>query len=108
MDPIEESQPKEVTPVEEQPTPVTKDKTLEERVTALEAKVAELEPKVSDVIETVTPVKKTLQIVIEKEGDEIKVRRKILVTVAGNSEEQWEDATSEVDDQTKEDLLNGS
>ncbi len=108
MDSIEESQPKEATPVEEQPTPVTKDKTLDERVAILEAKMSELEPKVSDVIETVTPVKKTLQVVLEKEGDEIKIRRKVLVTVAGNSEEQWEDATSEIDDQTKEEILNGS
>ena len=106
MDPIEESQPEEAAPVEEQPQ--TKDKTLEERVTALEAKMAELEPKVTDVIQTVTPVKQTLQVVIEKEGEEIKVRRKILVTVAGNSEEQWEDATKDVDKKTKEAILNGS
>ncbi len=109
MDPIEESQPEEkAAQVEEQPKPVTSDKTLEERVVALEVKVAELEHKVTDVIETVTPIKKTLQVVLEKEGNEVKVRRKILVTVAGNSEEQWEDATDEVDKKTKEAILNGS
>lgn len=107
MDPTKENQP-EVTTIEEQPTPETKDKTLEERVATLEDKMAVLEPKVSDVIETVTPVKRTLQVVLEKEGDEVKVRRKVLVTVAGNSEEQWEDATNEIDPETKEEILNGS
>lgn len=87
---------------------VSEEKTLEERVTALEAKVAALEPKVSDVEDAVKPVRQILQVIVEKEGDITKVRRKVLVTVGGNSQEKWEDATEEVDQQVKEDLLNGA
>lgn len=100
MDPIEEK------PVEEKP--VLEDKTLEERVSVLEAKVAALEPKVTDVEDAVKPVRQILQVVVEKEGDVIKVRRKILVTIGGNSQEKWEDATEEIDQDIKEELLNGA
>ncbi len=104
MDPIEDTQAEET-----QPKPVeTVDKALEERVAVLEEKVAALEPKVSDVEEAVKPIRQTLQVVIEREGSVTKVRRKVLVTIAGNSQEKWEDATEEVDPQVKEDLLNGT
>lgn len=104
MDSIEEAKPVEI--VDEKPA--ISDKSLEERVAALEVKVAQIEPKITEVQETVTPVKQTLQVVIEKEGDVVKVRRKVLVTIAGNSKEQWEDATEEVDTKVKEDLINGN
>lgn len=104
MDPIEDPKAEET-----QPEPVeTVDKALEERVAVLEEKVAALEPKVSDVEEAVKPIRQTLQVVIEREGSVTKVRRKVLVTIAGNSQEKWEDATEEVDSQVKEDLLNGT
>lgn len=104
MDPIEDPKAEET-----QPKPVeTVDKALEERVAVLEEKVAALEPKVSDVEDAIKPIKQTLQVVIEREGNITKVRRKVLITVAGNSQEQWEDATEEVDPQVKEDLLNGT
>ena len=104
MDPIEDTQAEET-----QPKPVeTIGKALEERVAFLEEKVAALEPKVSDVEEAVKPIRQTLQVVIEREGSVTKVRRKVLVTIAGNSQEKWEDATEEVDSQVKEDLLNGT
>lgn len=100
MDPIEEK------PVEEKP--VLEDKTLEERVSVLEAKVAALEPKVTDIEDAVKPIRQVLQVVVEKEGEITKVRRKVLVTVAGNSQEKWEDATEEIDQDIKEELLNGA
>ncbi len=104
MDPIEDTQAEET-----QPKPVeTVDKALEERVAVLEEKVAALEPKVSDVEEAVKPIKQTVQVVIEREGNVTKVRRKVLVTIAGTTQEKWEDATEEVDPQVKEDLLNGT
>jgi hypothetical protein len=104
MEPIEDTKAEEI-----QPKPVEKeDKTLEERVSVLEGKVAILEPKVTGVEDAVKPIRQTLQVVIEKEGDITKVRRKVLITVAGNSKEQWEDVTDEVDQEVKEDLLNGT
>ena len=104
MEPIEDIKAEET-----QPKPVEKeDKALEERVAVLEAKVATLEPKVTDVEDAIKPIRQVLQVVIEKEGDVTKVRRKVLITVAGNSKEQWEDATDEVDQEVKEDLLNGT
>lgn len=104
MESIEDTKAEEI-----QPKPVEKeDKTLEERVSVLEEKVAILEPKVIGVEDAVKPIRQTLQVVIEKEGDITKVRRKVLITVAGNSKEQWEDATDEVDQEVKEDLLNGA
>lgn len=104
MEPIEDTKVEEV-----QPKPVENDsKVLEERVAILEEKVAALEPKITDVEVAITPIRQTLQVVIEKEGDITKVRRKVLITVAGNSKEQWEDATDEVDQEVKEELLNGA
>jgi|SRR5581483_4789082 len=102
MDPIEDK------PIEIKEKPVLEDKSLEERVSVLEEKVATLEPKVSGVEDAVKPIRQTLQVVIEKEGNITKVRRKVLITIAGNSKEQWEDATDEVDQEVKEDLFNGA
>lgn len=104
MDPIEDTKAEEILP---KPVEAV-NKALEERVSILEEKVAALEPKVSNVEEAVKPIKQTVQVVVEREGNVTKVRRKVLITIAGTTQEQWEDATEEVDPKVKEDLLNGA
>ena len=60
--------------------------TLEARVSALEAKIEALEDK--------TKVTKSIQqIVIDKEGESVKVRAKVFITTPTESREEWQDVT---------------
>lgn len=103
MEPIENPKTKET-----QPKPVEEDKTLEERVVVLEAKIAALEPKVIDVAEAVKVTKTPLQLIVEKEGNEYKARRKVLIKTATETKEGWEDVTDTFTQQELEDKLYGA
>lgn len=107
MDPIEPNPP-----IEEKPVELPTDSALEERVTALEAIVATLQTQVSQVIqktedveEKVTEKKEILQVVFDKDADGVHVRQKVLVTVAGNSREEWEDVTNEYSEEELEEVI---
>lgn len=82
--------------------------TLEERVAALEATVIVLESKLLPIEEATKVVKTPLQLVVEKEGNEFKARRKILIQTATETKEGWEDATEEFTQKELEEKLNGA
>lgn len=106
MDPIDEK------PQEEQS--IETELTLEERVAVLEATVSTLQTKVSqalqkaeDVEEKVTEKKEVLQVVFDKDADGVRVRQKVLVTVAGNSREEWKDITDQYSEEELEEVIKG-
>jgi DNA transposition AAA+ family ATPase len=73
---------------------------LTTRVEALEKKLPEFEAALK--------VEKTvMQVVVEREGEAIKVRQKVLVTTATEQKEVWEDITNKVEPEIKE-VLNGA
>lgn len=78
---------------------------MDEVVSDLQKRVAVLEKTVADISDATKVEKKVLQVVIEPEGDVVKVRRKVLMTTATEQKEVWEDATDEIDDKVVAQIL---
>ena len=70
---------------------------MDEVILDLQKRLSALEKQVATISDATKVEKKVLQVVIEPEGDSVKVRRKVLMTTATEQKEVWEDATDEID-----------
>ena len=82
--------------------------TQEERIVDLEKRLTEAETILVGLQNAVKVEKNILQTVVEREGDVVKVRRKVFLKTATEQKEAWEDVTDKFTKKQKEDMLNGA
>ena len=80
---------------------------LSDDLAQLELRVAALEAKLPPLEDALKVEKTVMQVVVEREGKDVKVRQKVLLKTATEQKEIWEDITETVKPEVKE-VINGA